>query len=256
MKLLVPALLLPAWLGFWPSPLRAEVTPANQAEAASAFQALDALARQTRTHGELPRWSRPDQARVLARIWDATATLGAPPYRSADIPALLTIGERAGAVYKTYLLFAPQTGSVPDTAANTLTFQDEITRAGAYLLQVQVAQLEAAADFVGTLPAEQMNETRRKGVRMMRLGAVQQVTGLALMLRSPELRPENRELLLDALGASAGKLTAATPITDRTAMKAQIDAVLPSLSAREREKAQMLASAFANQDCAGLCALE
>ena len=256
MKLLVPALLLPVWLGMSPSPGRAEVSSANQAEAASAFQALDALARQTRARGEFPRWSNPDQARVLARIWDAEATLGAPPYRSSDIPALLAAGERAGAVYKTYLLFAPQTGSVPDTAANTFMFQDEITRAGAYLLQVQVAQLEAATDFVGTLPPDQMNETRRKGVRMMRLGAVQQITGLTLMLRSPELRPENRGLLLDALGASVAKLAAATPITDRTAMMAQIDAVLPSLSAGERDKAKALTSALGNRDCTGLCALE
>ena len=247
-------LVLALWLGV--APASADIAPAHQAEAASAYQAVDALARRTRAQGALPRWSNPEDAKVLGRFWDVRATLGTPPYRGADIPALLAIGERAGTVYKTYFLFAPQGGAVPDTAANSLEYQDEIARAGAYQLQVQAASFEAVADFARTLPADQMNETRRQGVRMIRLGAVQHVTGLTLMLRSPGLRPENRAVLLDALVETAARLAAATTIADRAAMTAQIDAVVPSLSGAERSKAETLKAAFARQDCAGLCALD
>ncbi|WP_090709542.1 MULTISPECIES: hypothetical protein [unclassified Beijerinckia] len=256
MKYTFPALLLALWFGLAPSVAQADVSASNQNEAASAFQAVDALTRQTRAQGDLPRWSNPEHAKVLGRFWDVKATLGTPPYRSADVPALLPIGHRAGALYKTYVLFAPQAGTVPDTAANTAKYQDEIARAGAYLLRVQAVGLEAIADFVETLPAAQMNAARRDGLSKLRLGINEMVTGIVLMLRSPDLRSENRGLLLDALGEGAATLAASTPPADRTALIAQIDTVLPGLSAPEREKALALKAAFERKACVGLCAVE
>lgn len=250
------AVLLAFLFSMSPSLVRADVSPANQKEAESAFRALDALARRTRAQGDLPRWSNPEHAGVLGRFWDVEITLGAPPYRSADIPALLAIGERAAAVYKTYVLFTPQNGSLPDTAANTFKYQNEIARAGAYQLRVQAAGIDAIADLLTTLPADQMNEARRTGLRQLRLGIMEYVTGMTLMLRSPDLRPENRTLVLDALSDTAARWAAAATPTDRVAMATQIDAVLPSLSGPALDKAQALKSAFARQDCAGLCAID
>lgn len=255
MKHTLSALLLAVWLGASPS-ARAEVSSENQAASNAAFQALDALARQTRAQGDLPRWSKPEQAEVLGRFWDARATLGAPPYRSADVPALLTIGDRAVAVFKTYALFTPKDGTLPDTAANTAEYQDEIVRAGNYVLQAQAAAFEAITDFIKTLPADQMNEARRSGLRQMRLGVTEQITSITLMLRSPGIRPENRDLLLDALGGVAAKLAEATSPADRAAMAAQIDAIMPSLTEPERAKAQALKSAYTQQSCTGLCAID
>jgi hypothetical protein len=256
LNLLFPALLISLWFGLWPFASQAEISQTNQAESAAAFQAVDALARQTRAAGDLPRWSNPEHAKVLGRFWDVKATLGAPPYRSADVPALLPIGDRAGALFKTYVLFAPQAGTVPDTAANTAQYQDEIARAGAYLLRVQGAGLEAISDFVATLPAAQMNAARRDGLRKIRLGINEMVTGIVLMLRAPDLRPENRAILLDALDEGAATLAASTPPADRTALIAQIDTVLASLSSLEREKALAFKAAFERKECVGLCAME
>ncbi|MND20761.1 hypothetical protein D3C80_110960 [compost metagenome] len=255
LKHVLPVVLFAFSLGLPLSSARADVSSTHQNEAASAFQALDALARDARAQGDLPRLSNPTHARVLDRLWNVEATLGAPPYQAADVPALLTIGDRAGAVFKTYVLFAPQNGTVPDTAANTFKYQDEIARAGAYLLNVYTAELEAATDFVSKLPADQMNEARRTGLRQMQLGITEQVTGLMLMLRSPSLRPENRLLLLDALNGSAIPLAAAISPADRKAVTAQIDAALPGLSQPEHDRAQILKSAFTPQECNGLCAL-
>ncbi|MGQ4275402.1 hypothetical protein [Terrihabitans sp. B22-R8] len=249
-------LLLAVWLGASPSSARAEISSAHQQEAASAFEALDALVRQTREQGDLPRWSNPAHAQVLARLWNVEATLGSPPYLASDMPALFTIAEKAGAVFKTYLLFSPKSDIAPDTAANSAEYQDEITRAAAYMTKVFAVQLEATSDFVATLPPAQMNGSRREGLRRVRLGIMEQVSGFTLMLRSPGLRSENRILLLDALNGSSGPLTKAISLADRAAMMAQIDAALPSLSEAERDKALTLKAAFASQDCTGLCALE
>lgn len=254
-KSIIPRILFSLCLGL-PVAAKADVSPAHQNEASSAFHALDTLARQTKARGNLPRWSNPAHAKVLERLWNVEATLGKPPYRSVDVPALLTIAERGGAVFKTYLLFAPQGETVVDTAANTFTYQDEISRAAAYMLHVFGAELEAVTDFVGTLPPEQMNDARRTGLQQMRFAITEQVTGFTLMLRSPNLKPENRVLLLDALNHNAPQLAAATSLADRAAMAAQIDAILPVLSAPERSKAQTLKSAFAGKDCEKLCATD
>lgn len=256
LKHAVPALLLALWFGLSPSAGQADVSAANQNEAASAFQAVDALARQTRGAGDLPRWSNPEHAKVLGRFWDVKATLGAPPYRSADVPALLAIADKAGALYKSYVLFAPQPGALPNTAANTSKYQDEVARAAAYLLHVLAAELEAITDFVQTLPAAQMNEARRAGLRQMRLGINEIVTSVTLMLRSPGLRPENRIILLDTFSDTAEALAASAAPADRTALIAQIDVVLPGLSVPEREKALAFKAVFERKECVGLCAVE
>ena len=217
---------------------------------------MDGLARQTRAQGDLPRWSNPDHAKVLARFWDVKATLGTRPYMSADLPALLAIADRAGALYKTYVLFTPQSGAVPDTAANTSKYQDEIARVAAYLLRVQTAELEAIADFVKTLPAAEMTEPRRAGLQQMRLGINEMVTGAVLMLRSPGLHTANRDILLNTLADIAVTMSASTPPADRAAMIAQIEAVLPVLAGPGRENALAFKSAFERKECTGLCAVE
>ena len=145
---------------------------------------------------------------------------------------------------------------VPDTAANTLKYQDEIVRAAAYLLFVQAAGFEAITDFVKTLPAAQMNKARRDGLLKIRLGISEMVTGNILMLRSSGLRPENRALLLDALVDTAATFAASVAPADRAAMLAQLDTVVPSFTALERGKVLSIKAAFERKECSGLCAIE
>lgn len=256
MKSTFPALLIMILLGLSPSASFADVSPSNQNEAAASFQAVDALARQTRAQGDLPRWSIPEHAKVLERFWDVKATLGTQPYTSADVPALLAISDRAGALYKTYVLFAPQPGALPDTASNTSKYQDEISRAAAYLLRVQAAELEAISDYIKTLPAAEMNAPRRAGLQQMRLGINEMITNLILMMRSPALHPVNRDILLNTLGDSAKVIAATTRRADRAALIAQIDTVLSALTGSQQEKALAVKTAFENTECAALCAVE
>lgn len=255
MKHAFPALLIAISLGLLPSSGFADVSSSSQNEAAASFQALDALARRTRAQGDLPRWSIPDHAKVLGRFWDVKATLGTPPYKSADVPALLAIADRAGALYKTYVLFAPQAGSLPDTASNTSKYQDEISRAAAYLLRVQTAELEAITDFARTLPTAEMTAPRRAGLQQMRLGINEMITNVIQMVRSPGLSPVNQDILLSTLGDSAEVMAASTPRADRAAVIAQIAAALPGLTGPQQEKALAFKSAFERNECTALCAL-
>lgn len=255
MKCRVGVFLVAIWLGAVPSNCLAEVSAQNRAASASAFEALDDLARQTRAQGDLPRWSNPEHAKALGSFWNSNATLGAAPYSSADMPALLEIGDRASALYKTYLFATTQPGAIPDTAANTFKYQDEVARAFSYLLQVQVAQLEAITDFVQMLPEDAMTEPRMAGLQQMRLGFNETVTGLILMLRSQGLRSENRGILIDVLSDGANTIATSMPTADRAAIIAQIQTVLPALSKGERQRLKAVQAAFEGRECGTLCAL-
>ena len=90
----------------------------------------------------------------------------------------------------------------------------------------------------------------------MRLGINEMITNVILMMRSPALRPVNRDILLSTLGDSAKVIAATTPHADKAALIAQIDTVLSALTGPQREKALAIKSAFENTECAALCALE
>lgn len=250
-RLFLPAVVL---LGAQPS--AASPPPSARAELDGAYADLDALARRARQAGGLPRWSDPEAARVLARLWNKPTILGAPPYKAVDLPLLLDIGARQNAVYKTYLLFAPQLDTLPDTAANTTRYQDEITRATAAMLQVQAAQVEALGAFWASLPTGERTPVRREGAQRMRAGLVEFLTGVLISLRLPTLRADNRRILVDALAETAGPLGAGLPLSDRTALTAQVAAAGAALPADERERVTALASTFAGRDCTSLCAIE
>ncbi len=222
----------------------------------AAFADLDALARTTRAVGDLPRWSNPDHAKVLARVWDASAILGAPPYGSADIEPLMTIGDAEIAVYKTYAFFSPSPTALPDTARNGGVYQNEIARSGAFLVRLFAAELAAVADFFGKLKPEEVNDVRRRGLQTMRLGMTELVSGAALFLRSPGLRPENRAVLVESFAESGQALADGMTPTDRAAMMAQVDTIMPSLTELERARLGVFRLALAGRSCTGLCSVD
>lgn len=235
----------------WASP------PATaKAELDAAFADLDALARRTRQAGGLPRWSDPEGSRVLGRLWNMRAILGAPPFAAVDIPVLLDIFDRQNAVYKTYLLFTAAPGELPDTAANTVRYQDEITRAAAALLHVVAAEMDAIEAFWASLPADGRTPVRRAGAQQMRAGMVEFVTGALTGLRLPQLTPDNSRILTQALTETADALARALPRPDRTALGAQAAAAAAALPPETRDRLAPIIAAFARTECTSLCAIE
>ena len=235
--------------------LRAEVPPSAVAELGAVATAFDALARETRTRGTLPRLSVPGDAAVLRRLWDTTALLGRPPYGAADVPRLLAIIERQSTIIKTYALFSPDPATAPDTARNVATFQDEIARAQAFLIMVFGAAAPALNDLVGRLPPGQFDEARRQGLRQMRLGILEYVSGIVLALRSPGLQPANRQLVTQAFADNAAAIAALVNGDDRTALSAAMITALPTLSGEAQASAKRFIAAMQETPCEGLCAI-
>lgn len=235
---------------------RAEVPPSAPAELSAASAAFDTLVRETRARGTLPRLAVPGEAAVLERLWDAAALLGRPPYGTADVPKLLAIVERQSNVIKTYALFSPDPAAAPDTARNVALFQDEIARAQAFLIMVFGAAAPALNDLVSRLPSGQLDEARRQGLRQMRLGILEYVSGIVLALRSPSLKPANRLLVTQAFADNAAALAALVSGDDRTALSAAMITALPSLTGEAQAAAKRFIATMQEAPCNGLCALQ
>ncbi|MCZ0734643.1 hypothetical protein [Phreatobacter sp. AB_2022a] len=234
---------------------RAEVPPSAPAELAAASAAFDTLVREARQRDTLPRLSVAGDAAILQRLWDADALLGRPPYAAADVPRLLAIVERQSRIIKTYALFSADPAAAPDTARNVATFQDEITRAQAFLIMVFGAAAPALNDLVSRLPPGQFDETRKQGLRQMRLGILEYVSGIVLALRSPALSPANRQRVTQAFADNAVALAALVSGDDRVALSAAMITALPALTGEAQASAKRFIAAMQETPCEGLCAL-
>ncbi|AOO84457.1 hypothetical protein BHK69_13870 [Bosea vaviloviae] len=234
----------------------AEVPASGPAQLNAAFSAMDALTRQRRASGTLPRWSDPADAKVLAALWNAPAILGRPPYASNDIPLLLDILGKETQVMKTYALFSADPARQPDTARNAMIFQDEITRSHAFLIKVIAAAMPAVADFITRLKPEEMNDARRQGLRTMRLGLLEIVNAATLALRSPGLTPENQLVLVNGLAENAAALAKGTTRGDRLALVATVQSALPALAPTAQAPLKDFVAALSLNSCEGLCGLE
>lgn len=243
-------------LGAFVGAARAEVPPGGVATLAAAAARFEAAVRARPAGRDLPRWSRPDDAPLLAALWDERAILGAPPYRAADVPKLIEINGRQIEVYKAYLLFAPSAEARPDLDRNAGTYQDEIARSAAFMVATVAATLPALSDFASSLKPDDMTPVRRDGVRKVHLGITQIVTGFALLLRSPGFRPENRAIVIESFAVHADALAAGTARKDKAAMIAQLDATLSSLDPTERARIELFRAALLRGDCDAVCALE
>lgn len=226
-----------------------------KAELQAALTDLDALARQTRQAGDLPRWSDPEGARVLGRVWNLRTILGAPPYVAADTPMLLDIFDRQNAVYKTYLLFTAVPGELPDTAVNTIRYQDELVRAASVILHVFAAEVDALAAFWTSLPDEARTPTRRAGAQQAQAGLVEFVTGVMTVLRVPNLKPDSRRILTQTLDETGDAIARALTQPDRLGLSAQITAAEAAQSPEGRGQLAPFVTALARTDCTGVCAI-
>ncbi|WP_103720229.1 hypothetical protein [Bosea psychrotolerans] len=234
----------------------AEVPASGPAQLNAAFSAMDALTRQRRANGSLPRWSDPADAKVLGALWNAPVILGRPPYTSNDIPLLLGILEKETQVLKAYALFSADPAQQPDTARNAMLFQDEITRAHVFLIKVIAAAMPAVADFITRLKPDEMNDARRQGLRMMRLGFLEIVNSATLALRSPGLTPQNQHALANGLAENAVALAKGTTRGDRLALVATVQSALPTLSPAVQAPLKAVVTALSVNSCEGLCGLE
>lgn len=236
-------------LGF--SAAYAEVSAENRNEADASFEAFAELAMQL--SNEPPRWNNPSHADILARFWNTPATIGETPYTEEDAEFLIERFSHANMVLKSYVFFTADSEKQPDILENNLKFQDEISRLTAYNFDLMAAQFEAMTDFAAKLPANEMNEARLDGMRMMQIGGVQMANGILYAARDPELRSENRSIILQALADNADIFAATMSPSRKKDIMVTLNPVLPVLSGSDLENVKYFNAALEHGECNILC---
>lgn len=232
--------------------------PANSAAYLDAsMDAIDSMIKVERGKTGLPRLADPVDGKVLEDVWNEAAILGKGPYTAEDIPALLGIVQKQARLLQTYALYSPDQGKTsPDTARNTVEYQDELTRTRAFLLKAVAAAMQAIGDFDANLAAEDRTEERLQGLRQMRLGLQEIITGAATALREPALREANQTLLARGLADNATTILAGLAPTERKALAATLQAARPALKPAAARAVDQFVAATQKAACEGLCRLQ
>ena len=228
----------------------AEVSQQGGQQLDAAYSALASLIQQKQAKGEVPRLSDPADAKVLEAWFDSVQRLGRPPYIAKDVPALIQALERQQAVMVPYLQLAAS------TPGNDVALQSEIIRSMAGLFTLFGAALPALDDFIGKLKPEEINNSRRQGLRQMRLGLKQMVSGAAQTLRTPGITPDNLMKLTESLSQNAPAIAKASTKADRAVMLALMQAALRVLSVNAQATMKDFVAAMSGTACEGLCKLE
>ncbi len=136
---------------------------------------------------------------------------------------------------------------------NALRFQDEVVLLTNRLIQCQSVHIPALTSFFEGLPAEQRTETRLQGLRQMRRGQAQMISGVLITVHDPAVRPENRLRALGALQRHVGLFVAAMPLAERAALLQGLTPLLTTGDAASAEGRQAVRRALQNDSCARLC---
>lgn len=234
---------------------RAEVPANGPAYMDAAYASVETMiAGLSAKQPAMPRLADPVDGKVLADAWNEPAILGAKPYGAADIPALLGIVQKQTRILQAYTLFSPDR-KPPDSARNVVEFQDELTRTHVFLLKAAAASMQAINNFASQLGAEDKTDARLKGMRQMRLGLQEIVSGAAQALRNPALRPSNQLLIAKALADNAADIVAGTTPPARQALAASLQVAQAILKPDAKKAVGDFTQLLSTAACAGLCQL-
>jgi|EndMetStandDraft_6_1072998.scaffolds.fasta_scaffold90663_2 hypothetical protein len=141
--------------------------------------------------------------------------------------------------------------------ANVTRYQDEVTPALRFMVPCLAVALRGAEDLARTLPADYWTDTRKSGINQMREGTVMVYVGVVQMaMGANELRPANRDAILDVAVKDADVFASAIHASDRLKVRTTVDAALHATVPPDvRAKLTRIREAMSRTDCVGLCAL-
>jgi hypothetical protein len=210
--------------------LQSGAAPIDDSAAQAALPRFTALTEAAKASGDMPRIADPAVRVVLDAIWDVRPLDPGRRATVADLPVLVRFCEAGGKVWQTYFQFSSRGTGNPDLEANMSRFADEIMPGLAFSVRCSGATLEAAVAFLGSLPADQMNQARRDGWNRMRAGTVQVIQGTLTTLGDASVAPGHVERLARALNDSAPRFAAGLEPTERQAVVALTRAALTKVT--------------------------
>jgi hypothetical protein len=221
--------------------------------------------------GEMPRISDPRTAKVLAILADTTDTYGTPAFPAGpDIldKDICSIPNKAGVGYSLFGLDALMKNKTIDPngdknvvakqilelqAKNYVAYQDEVLPLVGFARHCMAGVLPTLTTFIGGLPAAQMTEIRRDGLRKMRLGIKGMIAGSIAGLGDAGIRDALRVAAFDGLKRDLPQMVAALSLEDRAEVMKTIKALTPQVPAKQQGDIAAMLQVLDTKACEVLC---
>ncbi len=223
------------------------------------------IARQA-TQKHMPRITEPETAALLAVLSDRDRFLESAPYGVGDIGELMAICGEANRVTMAYALsgLKEQMDGTADAEAitrqmvqlmarNIQSYQPELEQLQPFLLRCLARQVQPMADFMATLPAQELTPVRMAGLQQLRGGLMNAYAGHLQSVDNPALSMSYRTRLLGALAENSPLFAAALLPASRQHIAQAARALLDKAPADSRADLQAIAVAMDTTDCTGLC---
>lgn len=217
--------------------------------------ALTLLALSKENPATAPRLADAKAKEAFATLTDRTKMIGDAPYSAKDIPPLQSAFGGYFALSKLYMNHKDPTGQT-SYADNEFTYQDELTRLAASMLDAGGALSQALSDDVGDKPASDFSEQRKTELAKLRMGITQMFTGGLTILKNPRYSKENKLLIAETLANNAIAFRDIITVPERLSISGATTETLTQTPPEAAEAINTFASTMKTEECTRLCALK
>jgi hypothetical protein len=208
---------------------------------------------------------------LLSRAANIDAIFGDVTLTPADIEPVMTLCGKTDRVTVIYVmadvgLLKPPAGPGQDASRsrlielqksrNYVTYQDVIVPMLAFNVRCTARVLPLVTEAMTKLPAGQRTPDRMSELRRMRAGVSSTMRGAIIATGETDMSAGNRHLLVGAAADTVATFVALMPVADRKAIEqAAIHAKVMAATA-DQTSLDIIARAFADERCEGLCAFD
>lgn len=139
---------------------------------------------------------------------------------------------------------------------NVLQFQDEFISLQPFLFRCLAKEMRDLERFIVSLPPEQFNDVRRRGVLGLRKAVPMIFYGGLMGASETAFRNDYRESLLSVLAENADAYASVVPLSEREKIVELAARVMSSENGRFSAYAAQIDKAFRSETCSAICAIE
>lgn len=136
-----------------------------------------------------------------------------------------------------------------------MKFQDEVFPLLAFEQRCVAAEVPWLTSFLEKLPPEQMTEVRRQGLRKFRGSVKQMAIDAVGLLANPDVREDNRRLMLKSAARNLPALSEALSPDERAQVKREVEKLGADAPQAYQPDIPAILQTLSNTQCEGLCRL-
>jgi hypothetical protein len=253
----------------WSSPAFCAPSADDLAAHRDAGARLAALIAKAQDAKQLQQLKTPEVMSLVKTISDEERMLGTGTYSMAEIGTLMQICDVANKASMSLTLFdlrshvdpkgtaqQIQAAMIPLMNSNTLAFQDELKEIQPFLFRCLAKEVAPMTAFTLSLKPSEFSPARRQGLLGARSGLMQVYVGALQAGKEGQVRDDYRAATLAALAETAATFASIVELSTRRKIhEATLDAASKA-TGPDKLHLTRIATAFGDETCEGLCAIQ